>query len=34
MWKYKNKKAKHTEAHITKILQSWHDRKTGHVCGI
>ena len=34
MWKCKNEKASHTEARITVILQSKHDRKTGHVCGI
>ena len=33
MWKCKNKKASHTEAHITEILQSRHNRKTGHACG-
>ena len=30
MWKCKNKKASHTEVYITEILQSRHDRKTGH----
>ena len=34
MWKCKNKKTSHTEAHITEILQSRHNRKTGHGCGI
>ena len=33
MWKCKNKKTSHKEAHITEILQSRHNRKTGHVCG-
>ena len=28
------KKAGHTEVHITKLLQSRHDRKTGNACGI
>ena len=30
MWKCKNKKASHTEVYITEMLQSRHDRKTGH----
>ena len=34
MWKCKNLKANHSEASITEILQSRHNRKTGHVCGI
>ena len=29
MWKCKNKKIGHTEAHITEILQLRHARKTG-----
>ena len=33
MWKCKNKKTSHTEAHITEILQSRHNRKKGHACG-
>ena len=33
-WKCKNKETSHTEAHINEILQSRHNRKTGHVCGI
>ena len=34
VWKCKNKKTSHKEAHITEILQSRHNRKTGHACGI
>ena len=34
MWKCKNKKTSHTEVHITEILQSRHNRKTGHAYGI
>ena len=34
MWECKNKKTSHTEAHIIEILQSGHNRKTGHACGI
>ena len=34
MWKCKNKKTSHTETHITEILQSRHNRKTGHACGV
>ena len=29
-----NKKATHTEAHITEISKSRHNRKTGNACGI
>ena len=34
VWKCKNQKTSHKEAHITEILQSRHNRKTGHACGI
>ena len=35
IWKCRNKKKQnHTEVHITDVLQSRHDRKTGNACGI
>ena len=34
MWKCKNEKTSNTKARIAEILQTRHNRKTGHACGI